>query len=47
MTMGFDFLDIAHIGVVPHRRTLLVEEADKVTWPSTYMELELLSVGTS
>ena len=38
MIMGFDFLDIAHAGVLPHRRTLLVEEADKLSWLSTSME---------
>ena len=36
--MGFNFLDIAHAGVLPHRRTLLVEEADKLSWLSTSME---------
>ena len=38
MIMGFDFADIAHGGVLPHGRTLLVEEADKLSWPSTSME---------
>ena len=35
MIMGLDFLDIAHARVLPHRRTLLFEEADKL---STSME---------
>ena len=38
MIMGFDFLDIAHAGVLPHRRTMLVEDADKLSWLSTTME---------
>ena len=38
MIMGFDFLDIAHTGVLHHRRSLLVEEADKLSWLNTTME---------
>ena len=38
MIMGFDFLDIAHAGVLRHRRTLLVKKADKLSWLSTSME---------
>ena len=38
MIMGFDFLDIAHADLLPHRRTLVVEEADKLSWLSTSME---------
>ena len=38
MIMGFDFFDIAHAGVLPHRRTVLVEEADNLSWLSTSME---------
>ena len=38
MIMGFDFLDIAHTGVLPHRRTLHVEEANKLSLLSTSME---------
>ena len=40
MIMGFDFLDIAHAGVLPHRSILLVEEADELSWLSTSMELQ-------
>ena len=38
MIMGFDFLDVAHAGVLPHRRTLLLEEADRLRWLSTSMK---------
>ena len=38
MIMGFEFLDIAHAGVLPQKRTLLLEEADKLSWLSTIME---------
>ena len=38
MIMGFDFLHNAHAGVLPHRRTLLVKEADKISWLSTSIE---------
>ena len=36
--MSFDFLHIAHAGVPPHRRTLLVKEADNLTRLSTSMQ---------
>ena len=38
MIMGLQFPDIAHARGPPHRRTLLVEEAGKVSWLSTSME---------
>ena len=38
MIMGFDVREIAHAGVLPNRRTLLIEEADKLSWLSTCME---------
>ena len=38
MIMGRHFVDIAHAGALPHRRTLLVEEAGKLSWLSTSME---------
>ena len=38
MMIGFNFLDIIHAGVLPHRRTLLVEEANKLSWLSPSVE---------
>ena len=38
MIMGLHFVDIAHAGARPHRRTLLVDEAGKLSWLSTSME---------
>ena len=40
MIMGFVLLDMTRAGVLPHRRTLLVEEADKLSWLSTSMEAQ-------
>ena len=40
MIMGFDLLDIAYAGVLPHMRTLLVEEADKLRALRQSMEPE-------
>ena len=41
MIMGFELLDITTPGFLtyPHRRTLLVEEADKLRSLSTFMDL--------
>ena len=38
MIREFAFLDIAQAGVLPHTRTLLVEEANKLSWLCTSME---------
>ena len=38
MILGLDLLDIAHAGVLPHRRTLLVEQTAQLSWLSTSME---------
>ena len=38
MIMRFNLFDIAYAKVLPHRRTLLVEEADKLSCLSTSME---------
>ena len=37
MIMGFHFLDIADAGVLPHRCTLFVQEAKKLSWVRTSM----------
>ena len=38
MIVGLDLLDIAHAGVLPQRRTLLVRRAVQLSWLSSSME---------